>query len=61
MYDISLSDHSLLSSLRSDTIVLKNIKYPNDIEEKQWKTSEKEVINKGMKTSDVMEVVPLGQ
>ena len=57
-YDIYLADHRLVGPSQSVTTVRNKLKYPNMIDEKQWKELVKKVRKKGINTSNTKEVVP---
>ena len=58
-YDISLAEHMLVGPFQFGTIGRNKLKYPNMIDDKQWKELDKERRKKGTNTSDTKEVVTL--
>ena len=57
--EILLSKKRLVGPFQFGKTGRKKLKYPNIIDEKQWKELEKELCKKGINTSDTKEVVPL--
>ena len=57
--DIYLACHRLVGPFQFLTTGRKKLKYPNMIDDKQWKELEKEGWKKIINTSDTKEVVPL--
>ena len=59
--DIYMAEHRLVGPLPFGTTARKKLKYPNMINEKQWKELEKYRQEKRIKTSDTKYVVPLNR
>ena len=55
---ISLAEHMLVGPFQFGTIGRHKLKYPNIIDNKNWKELEKEVWKKGINNSYTKEVVP---
>ena len=58
-YDIYLAENRIFGKFQFGTTGRNKIKYPDMIDDKQWKELDNEGRKKGINTSDTKEVVPL--